>query len=203
MIKYLSENITGYFYKNEIINEEEKEIYIYGLHLIISSAMGIAIILTLGLILNNSVNTFLFLSAFISVRMYSGGYHASSYIKCNITLITVYLITIAAVNFIPPEIVDFSSIILIAATVYVILKYAPVDNENKRLTEGQKNANKKITVCLSVLFYIIALILHSFDIQFFYTIILTMFSIAVLILIKVKGGEINERHKKGDTQIYS
>ena len=138
MIKYLSENITNYFYTNEIISKEEKEIYVYGLHLIFSSVIGIAIILTLGIFLNNLVNTVLFLSAFISVRMYSGGYHANSYIKCNMTLITIYLITMAAVNFIPREIIGTSSAALIALTVYIILKYAPVDNENKKLTKKQK-----------------------------------------------------------------
>lgn len=203
MIKYLSENITNYFYTNEIISKEEKEIYVYGLHLIFSSVIGIAIILALGVLLNNLVNTVLFLSAFISVRMYSGGYHANSYIKCNMTLITIYLITMAAVNFIPREIIGTSSAVLIALTIYIVLKYAPVDNENKKLTKKQKVKNKRITLFLLSVFYILSLVLYSFNIKFFYTIIITLFLIASLILIRIKGGENNEKHKKNDAQICS
>lgn len=203
MIKYLSENITNYFYTNEIISKEEKEIYVYGLHLIFSSVIGIAIILALGVLLNNLVNTVLFLSAFISVRMYSGGYHANSYIKCNMTLITIYLITMAAVNFIPREIIGTSSAVLIALTIYIISKYAPVDNENKKLTKKQKVKNKRITLFLLSVFYILSLVLYSFNIKFFYTIIITLFLIASLILIRIKGGENNEKHKKNDAQICS
>ena len=36
MIKYLSDNITDFFYLNNMIEEEDKEIHVYGLHLIIS-----------------------------------------------------------------------------------------------------------------------------------------------------------------------
>jgi len=32
MIKYLSDNITDYFYSNNIIEEEDKEIYVYGIN---------------------------------------------------------------------------------------------------------------------------------------------------------------------------
>lgn len=133
MIKNLSENITDYFYLNNIINEEEKEIYIYGLHLIISSIIGITIILTLGLIFNIFSNTFLFLISFISIRMYSGGYHAKSYIKCNITLITIYLIVFLIVNYTPTELIFLSSILLSIITLIIILKFAPTDTENKKL----------------------------------------------------------------------
>ena len=31
MIKYISDNIADYFYLNKVIEEEEKEIYVYGL----------------------------------------------------------------------------------------------------------------------------------------------------------------------------
>nr|WP_312580175.1 accessory gene regulator B family protein [Sedimentibacter sp.] len=52
MIKYLSYNITDFFSSNNIIEEEDKEIYVYGLQLIISTLIGITLILVLGLILN-------------------------------------------------------------------------------------------------------------------------------------------------------
>lgn len=52
MIKYLSDNITDFFYSNKIIEEEDREIYVYGLQLIISTIIGITLILVLGLIIN-------------------------------------------------------------------------------------------------------------------------------------------------------
>jgi accessory gene regulator B len=189
MIKNLSENITDYFYLNNIINKEEKELYIYGLHLIISSIIGITIILTLGLIFNIFSNTFLFLISFISIRMYSGGYHAKSYIKCNITLITIYLIMFLIVNYTPTELICLSSILLSIITVFIILKFAPTDNKNKKLTPERKKTNKNITLIILTIFYVLGLTIYKFNMQSFYTIVVTMFMVAILILVKVKGGE--------------
>lgn len=52
MIKFLSYNITDFFYSNNIIYEEDKEIYLYGLQLIISTVIGIALIMLLGILIN-------------------------------------------------------------------------------------------------------------------------------------------------------
>lgn len=188
MIKYLSDNITDFFYSNNIIQEEDKEIYVYGLQLIISTIIGITLILVLGLILKKLFYSIIFLISFIPIRMYSGGYHANSYVKCNLTLISLYLVAMSAVIFTPSVYVIRISVIMAIITIYIILKYAPVDNENKRLTENRKKGNKKITVFILFAFCLIGVVMYKINIQLFYTIIVTMFLVSILIIIKVKGG---------------
>lgn len=145
MIKNLSENITDYFYSNKIINENEREIYIYGLQLIISSITGIVVILTLGSIFDIITNTGLFLIAFIPIRMYSGGYHANTYIECNLALISIYSVTMMIVYCTPVKLINLSSLLFFFITSFIILKYAPVDDVRKRLSSEIKKVNKKIT----------------------------------------------------------
>lgn len=190
MIKYLSNNITDFFYLNNIINEEEKEIYVYGLQLIISTVIGITLIASLGLFLNIFVKSLIFLISFIWIRMYSGGYHASSYIKCNLTFVTVYLMTMAITIITPPNYIMIASLVMISLTLYIILKYAPVDHENKRLSDEQKRINKKITLQLLFLFYLIAAVMYKIGNQLFYTIIVTMFMVSSLIFVKIKHKEV-------------
>jgi accessory gene regulator B len=189
MIKYLSENITEYFFVNKIINNEEKEIYIYGLQLIFSTIIGITIILTLGLVLSRIEETVVFLFAFISIRMYSGGYHANTYLKCNLILIIIFSIFTLTVTFTPQSYINIVSIALILSTIYIILKYAPVENHNKRMTSSQKRKNKKITIYLLSIFYIIGIAIHSVEIRLFYSIIVTLFLVAILIItnLNLKG----------------
>ncbi len=194
MIKYLSDNITDFFYSNKIIEAEEKEIYVYGLQLIIFTIMGITLILVLELILNKLFYSIIFLISFIPIRMYSGGYHASSYVKCNLTLISLYLVAMSAVIFTPSVYVIRISTIMAIITIYTILKYAPVDNENKRLTGNRKKRNKKITVFILFGFYLIGVVMYKINIQLFYTIIVTMFLVSILLKIKIKGGVTNEEH---------
>lgn len=194
MIKYLSDNITDFFYSNKIIEEEDREIYVYGLQLIISTIIGITLILVLGLIINKLFYSIIFLISFIPIRMYSGGYHASSYVKCNLTLISLYLVTMSAVIYTPSVYVIKISTIMVIITIYIVLKYAPVDNENKKLTENRKKINKRITLFILSAFYLIGMVMYKINIQLFYTIIVTMFLVSILIKIKIKGGVTNEEH---------
>lgn len=188
MIELLSNNITDFFYYNKIIEENEKEILLYGLQLIISSVIGISLILSFGIIFNKVIETMIFLVTFIIIRMYSGGYHANSYFKCNVTLIIVYLSIIAAISYTPSNLILQVSIILAIMSIYVFLRFAPVDNENKRLKKQQLEANRIITLWLLITFYSISLVLYKMYIQLFYTVIVTIFLISTLIIFKVKGG---------------
>lgn len=194
MINYLTNNITEYFCSNNIITDDEKDIYIYGLQLIISSVVGIILIIFLGFILNNIINSILFLVTFISIRMYSGGYHANSYIKCNVSLVIIYLLSIGVISIIPYNYILIMYISMIILTIYIIIKYSPVDNENKKLTNNQKKRNKKITLILLFTFYLIGIATYKINSQIFYTIIVTMFFVAALIIKKIigEGGVTNE-----------
>ncbi|MEL7649849.1 MAG: accessory gene regulator B family protein [Sedimentibacter sp.] len=187
MIESLSISITDFFYSNDIIEEDEKEILVYGLQLIISSLLGVSVLLMIGAALGRLTDTIIFLVTFIILRMYSGGYHANSYLKCNITLISVYMGMIGAVTYTPPGYSGILSFIMAAYTVCMVLRYAPVDNENKRLDEKKKKENRTVTVVLMIAFYLIAMVMYKTGVQSFYTVIVTMFSVAVLIKIKVKG----------------
>ncbi len=184
MVKYLSEKITDYFYYKNIIREEDKEILIYGLQLITSTIFGIMLILVLGLLFDKLVHSVGFLICFIQVRRYSGGYHANSYLKCNLTLMTLYLVTILLTIYTPISYVLGISIIMTIIAAYIILKYAPVDNVNKRLTELQRKKNKRITLYILLFIYLVEIVMYKINIQLFYTIIITIFLISILI----KGG---------------
>lgn len=126
--------------------------------------------------------------------MYSGGYHANSYLKCNLTLIALYLLTISATMFTPTTYIIKTSLIMTISTIYIIIKFAPVDNKNKRLTENQKKKNKQITLFILFSYYLIGILMYKINIQISYSIIITMFLVSILMRIKIKGGVTNEEH---------
>lgn len=196
MIESLSISITDFFYSNDIIEEDEKEILVYGLQLIISSLLGVSVLLMIGAALGRLTDTIIFLVTFIILRMYSGGYHANSYLKCNITLIAVYMGMIAAVTYTPHVYMGIMSVMMASCTIYTVLRYAPVDNENKRLDEKQKKDNRRITIALLIAFYLVAMVMYKMDMKAFYTVIVTMFSVAVLIILKVRGKIANEEYQE-------
>jgi len=60
MINKISKNAAVFFIKNNLIQEDEIDIYIYGLQLIISSILGISIILFLGIISERLTDSLIF-----------------------------------------------------------------------------------------------------------------------------------------------
>ena len=64
-----------------IIREEDVPIYRYGLEAMYSSLLELLSILALAALIGNFWQTVLFFAAFIPLRLYAGGYHASTRLR--------------------------------------------------------------------------------------------------------------------------
>lgn len=73
-----------------IIREEDVPIYRYGLEAMYSSLLELLSILALAALIGNFWQTVLFFAAFIPLRLYAGGYHASTRLRCFLTSLVVY-----------------------------------------------------------------------------------------------------------------
>ncbi|NYB75554.1 accessory gene regulator B family protein [Sedimentibacter hydroxybenzoicus DSM 7310] len=188
MIDYLSCSIADYFCANKIIYDSEKKIYIYGLRLIMSTLVSILAIIGISILINEKLITAIFLSVFITIRRYSGGYHASTYFRCILTFILLYLAIISIILFTNHDYIIIISCVTAITAIFIFLKYSPVDNENKKLTTHQKIKNKKISLYLLFALYAFSIPFIGVNIRLFYTVAITLFMVSMLILIQVKGG---------------
>ena len=87
MISHISEQMLQYLLKSRVINDsdEEKEYYRYGIEITISSLLNIILIIGIGIIFRNVFESIIFLSFFMLIRQFTGGYHADTYFKCNLS----------------------------------------------------------------------------------------------------------------------
>lgn len=184
MINKISKNVAVFFIKNNLIQVDEIDIYIYGLQLIISSILGISIILFLGIISERLTDSLIFLFCFIILRQYSGGYHANSYLKCNLYFISIFLLTEAAVIYTQAKYKDVLTVGLICISFVIILRFAPIDNINKKLSNSQKLKNKKITLIIFVILITISIFMKVNDVNYYYNIAVTILSVTALIIIQ-------------------
>lgn len=82
MICTISAYLTALLIKEQIITRTEKEIYEYGFEITIANLINGLIILCVGSGLHLFIEAILFYLVFVSLRFFSGGYHANSYIRC-------------------------------------------------------------------------------------------------------------------------
>lgn len=126
------------------IPSSHKPVFRYGIELTISTLSSILSVLFLSLLLNATIETIVFLIAYMSLRIWSGGYHAKTYARCflstNLTYLAVYVISRILLTL---ESVWPPFILLFAANI-VIFTWAPVKNKNHPLSEKRYQQNKKI-----------------------------------------------------------
>ena len=92
MIKYISQKIVKKLSKDKIIDYKLRSVYIYGFEILISNILGFSTVITLGMIFDKTLNSVYFLIILLSLRIYTGGYHAKNYFSCNLILNLSFLI---------------------------------------------------------------------------------------------------------------
>lgn len=185
MIDLLSSKISSKFVEHKIITEDMVDIYKYGVEITISSIIGFILILIIGLIFKSLMQALIFYIIFIILRSFTGGYHASSYLKCNL----IFSIVASLVIFFSKAATEvrFSTgiiNILFLPALSVFIWLAPIENPNKLIKKKRRIYFKTGSVLAAVILYILSLILyinnHTFESAIIVT---TMFITAVMCMI--------------------
>lgn len=183
MITYLSSKLTEYLCRNSIIDSEKAEIYQYGYEVFISGMIGFIIAGTIGTVSGHFIESLIFLAFFVPLRQLCGGYHADSYLKCNIVFTAVFVAVLAGACFITKAFVLPAGIFCCAFTFVIMLMLAPIENKNKPLDEEQKVRNRRKCLVITPALSVISLVMNIFNAEFSMTAALTLFSVAVLMIV--------------------
>lgn len=191
IITILGRNISLFLCRNNIISEQDLEIYQYGFETIISTVLGFMITLLIGFILDMQLLSVLYYVIFVFLRQLTGGYHADTYLKCNTIFAIITFITLGITKLLHIT-GKYSLIFLMILTIFsllIIWRYAPVENPNKPLDSEQIMRNHKMSLLLSVSLSLLSFILYFAMAEVSLLITLTMFCVSLLIIIsKLKKG---------------
>jgi accessory gene regulator B len=177
--------ITDYLYKNKTIDENHKDVYIYGFEILISNVINFCLIMGLGIMFREFIHSFLFYVVFVVTRSFCGGYHAGSYLKCNVLFTVIYLTTLLFSKLMNPFMSLVYLFIFLAIYIGCVIEYAPIDSENKKLTKDNKQRFKSISILISLMWTGLIVILYLTAREYATTITLTLVMIALLMLVEV------------------
>ena len=151
MVSNLFIQISHILSQHKIISKDDVYICAYGLESFVISVLEIVSILVLSLFLNIFLNTLMFFFAFVPFRMYAGGYHADSKIKCYLIMLAVYAIFLLLIKNISNIYFTHSELIGMVFTFIVVLSFSPIVNGNKRVSQKEKIVYRKISFCIMFL----------------------------------------------------
>ena len=187
MIKKFANRILDFVYKNSDIPNELKEVYQYGIEITVSSIFNIILIIIASLLFRDLLSGLIFLFCFISLRTYSGGYHATTYLRCNIVFLLTYILVevpciVLSIYFLLD--IRIAEVLLLLFFLPVLI-YAPVKNKHKKLDETKIRRNKILSVLIYIILAVIALLLHSCKSPYGMTVVMTLSAVSIMILIEI------------------
>lgn len=145
--RVVAQKIVDYLCGDGIIKEKESDVYVYAYELLLSSLISVFLVLSLSLVCGNILYAGAFLIGFVPLRIYIGGYHASSHFNCHLVFLIAFLTSVV----LSYQIVATYRFRLIATFVLLIVAFvfAPVEAENKRLTSEKHKKYRHISICLA------------------------------------------------------
>lgn len=150
MIDELSRYAADFLAERDGLQEDRAKLYQIGVDVVLSTGITFAGIGILAARLGNLDGAVLFLACFITVRSYSGGYHASTRTRCFFLTCAAYLCTFwaaaglaAAAPHLPGWGLGLVVFLTAAMDVGVFAAFAPVENRHKRLPPDWKARNRK------------------------------------------------------------
>lgn len=168
----LSECIADFLLSQKVIKKQEKEIYVYGTQLVISSIINLLICITISLLLGELINGLIFFAIFSSLRRFTGGFHCKTFIMCNVVFSSIVALALLSNTFLGKVFENYVIVMVTAIfNLICILLFSPVYNENKKLTYLQKRR-----------FLISSIIVYAIHIAFYST-LLIVFDVKLNIIV--------------------
>lgn len=157
-------NLSVYFIEkllsNGTINDEDKELYIYGLFMLLSQLMFFVITCIFGLILKCILESIIFYIAFQFIRKYAGGYHASTETRCEISTTLSILACIVLIRLSKTYDFQIALVTITVISAISIFCLCPLDTPEKPLSDKEFRYFRKISWL--ILFVIITVITVSY-----------------------------------------
>lgn len=204
MFTSLAQSIAEFLVDNEVIDRTKLDIYVYGYEVLLSGILGFIIALILGLIFSQLFEAILFLAVFILLRSFTGGYHAATYLKCNI----VFAINLAFVMLLSKHITVYLlpyHIIIGIVSFVIIAAFSPIESKFKPIAKQRKKKHRFLSLLILISLITISSLLYINFPVISLVIDLTALSVVLSMIIEItkKGLSNNESVKEKTPQCHS
>lgn len=177
------EKLTEVMVDNGQCSLENKYLVLHGLTAGVELLFNIISTLIIGSILGMFIESILFLIVFPFIRSYAGGYHCKDSISCYFSSVTVLLLVLLLVKYVPTYYSLYMSIVLLTISVPTILKLAPVDTIQKKLDEYEYRHFRKKTLINLMIEFIFIIILIAFNMySYAFLVSISVFVVAMMLI---------------------
>ena len=150
MIVWLAERMADALIQSGAVKQDDRDIYVYGMDVLLSTASSIVCILVLGILLGRIPDTLLFLAFFTVLRGVAGGYHADTHLKCFTITFASYVVAVALVSAASPAICLWASLPVAALAMAAVAALAPAPHENRPVSAGELKKFRRLSIAFAI-----------------------------------------------------
>lgn len=142
----LTDKIINGMEKRKRFDPQRKNIYRCGINQMLNMLLNIVTFFVIGLVFNKIVETIIFTFAYIPLRSYAGGFHASTPFRCWIISAIMLISVFSFMILVNPNVYVYDTMGLSA--VFLIILLSPVEDKNKPLDDIEIKVYKKRTIII-------------------------------------------------------
>ncbi len=143
-------SIASYYTQNNLIEEEQIDAFKYGVSLTVASLISFAIAFSWGIIFHCLIEVLIFLVLFIPLRIFTGGYHAPTLLRCSLSFVFILALLTFTINYLPA--VAIGPMIVIGSIILICLvyRYSPVQHSNAPIRQKDISKYRKISLVICI-----------------------------------------------------
>lgn len=185
MIKKLTNHILKYLISSNVIENdaESRDYYKYGIEITISSLLNILLIIAIGIVSGNILESIVFLACFVPLRQFTGGFHAKTYFLCNLSFSISFAILLTVYRFTSQYVTPYIGFIIILFSCIIFFSECPIENKNKVISKGMKKIHKAVSVILGAIYGIMGMVLTMFSHKIGVILLYSLVLISLLVII--------------------
>ncbi len=165
MINRISSKIVEILIKHSLVENEDKELYLYGFFILLSQILYFIIVTTIGILFNVILESIIFYITFQFLRRYAGGFHAKTETKCEILSTLSILCCIVFIKL--SKMYNIRTALLSLSLVFAVLIFilCPLDTPEKPLSDKEYKYFRKISWIILLLIIVAIIISFIFKIN--------------------------------------
>lgn len=191
----ISEKICTVLTENQIIVPEDNPFYLYCFDFVLDNLFFNTALFLLGVLLGVPLQAAIYIITMVPVKMFAGGAHAGSRIKCSVVSFSVFL----SILFLTDQLAAFTATGIVNwiffLSLFMILIMAPVDTQNKRIPAGQRMQYKQKCLLCCLFTTSVYVVLQYFKYRECY--FLVSFCMVAVAFNQTLGMISNAYHKRG------
>lgn len=201
MIATISNKISLALLKSNAINQDELNVYAYGIQLLILSVIDWCITFLFMLLIGEIYLSVAYLSVFFMLRRHCGGYHAETHIRCIVISNMVYVFSVLISANMHYE--NFTILLFIGEIMNFafIHKFSPAEHPNKSIQTSELARHKKIGRIINAIISAIAIVVVLYGLKNYACVILMgQLSVSVsVVLQRIKNSR--RKEAKSDEEV--